>query len=543
MKLISLELIGEYKGLQSQTFSFSESNDSVIALIGLNGSGKSQLLELLAEALAYIERKVRKDFCVRRPLPFGVEIVYSVEDRSAIGTNPRTIKFVVTEDGSVSAMQKTTADFQPVSISMALLPKHVIGYSSGLNENLQRAFLKNTLQYFDVMRIRANRRKKLEGLTVDEASVENIENHYSFRYPGIFERLYENDSQLAERDTPLPALTFIDYDCAALLLASLAFQPREFFDRIFPEITHRYPHKLIISYDLRKAPIAPDTYRDIQQLIRIVGEHSVRGLCPRANDDEFELYELDYLAADVVIDIESLGVKEQFREAYFNEPIRFFEKLYKIQLLGAGAWQSQDKRNLRGDSFFGNVKKPLKTKLPLSVTELQLQDDSGALIDFDDLSDGEAQLIQTLGVAYLFGGDSLFLFDEPETHLNPIWRTNFHKHLKTAMADADLSQAIVTTHSPFLISSLKKENVYLVERNDNHSASVTPVPHETYGASFEVLIKQHFALKSMISQTAVAEVLEILKDPQLSVSQRRDWIEQNLGDSMEKAYLLRRLQN
>jgi ABC-type multidrug transport system ATPase subunit len=228
---------------------------------------------------------------------------------------------------------------------------------------------------------------------------------------------------------------------------------------------------------------------------------------------------------------------------FFDGPIRFFEKLYKIQLLGAGAWQSQDKRNLRDDSFFGNVKKPLKTKLPLSVTELKLQSEAGELIDFDDLSDGEAQLIQTLGVASLFGDDSLFLFDEPETHLNPVWRTNFHKHLKTAMVNADSSQAFVTTHSPFLISSLKKEDVYLVERNDNHVTSMTSVPHETYGASFEVLIKQHFALKSMISQTAVTEVLEKLKDPQLSESQRREWIDQNLGDSMEKAYLLRKLQH
>jgi predicted ATPase len=541
MKLLGLKLTGEYKGLRDQTFDFTQSEDGVIALIGLNGSGKSQLLELVAESFAYIERATRPDFRNRCKMPFKVELLYHVIGGSPSGSEAATIIIETQENGRVSAIAQSGDDWLPVSMPHLPRPRHVVGYASGLNENLQRAFLKNALQYFDVMQIRANRRKKLEGLDVDEAEVDRIEEHYYLRHPGVFEPIYRDDPiQLTERDTPLPSLTFIDYDCAALLLASLAFQPRELFDRIFPDIAHRYPQKLVIRYDLRNAPIALDTSRDILQLIRIVGLHSVKGLCQRTTDQEFEIHELDYLAAEIVIDLESAGLREGLRETYFA-PIHFFEKFYKIQLLGIKAWQSQGKKDLRNDGFFGNVKKPLKTKLPLSVTELKLQNEAGSLVDFDDLSDGEAQLIQTLGAAYLFGGDTLFLFDEPETHLNPVWRTNFHKHLKTAIADTNSAQAFVTTHSPFLISSLKKENVFLVEKNDNHVTTMAPVPHETYGASFEVLIKQHFALKSMISQTAVEAILQRINDPQMSNQQRREWIEQNLGDSMEKAYLLRKL--
>ena len=47
MRLLSLTLDGQYKGLKDQTFNFEDSDDNVIAFIGLNGSGKSQLLELI----------------------------------------------------------------------------------------------------------------------------------------------------------------------------------------------------------------------------------------------------------------------------------------------------------------------------------------------------------------------------------------------------------------------------------------------------------------------------------------------------------------
>jgi predicted ATPase len=544
VRLLGLALTGEYKGLRDQTFDFTQSEDGVIALIGLNGSGKSQLLELVAESFAYLERAVREEFRARRHMPFKVELIYSALDESANTPQPVTIGVEIALDGSVSAMLQREDDWEPVTTEFIPLPRHVVGYASGLNENLQRAFLKNALQYFDVMQIRANRRKKLEGLTVDEAEVDRIEEHYFLRHRGVFEPIYRDDPiQLNERDTPLPTLKFIDYDCAALLLASLSFQPRTFFDRVFPDIAHRYPHKLVIRYDLRNAPIAPDTSKDILQLIRIVGPHSVQGLCPRTNDQEYEIHELDYLAADIVIDLESAGLRGLFENTYLGEPIRFFEKLYKIQLLGIRAWQSLDKKELRKDDFFGNVKKPLKTKLPLSITELKLQSATGELVDFDDLSDGESQLIQTLGAAYLFGRNSLFLFDEPDTHLNPEWRTNFHKHLKSAMAGTDSAQAFVTTHSPFLISSLKKENVFLVEKNDNHITSMAPVPHETYGASFEVLIKQYFGLTTAISQTAVDDITHQLHSAGLSKAEQRQWIEQHLGESMEKAYLLKRLED
>ena len=82
MRLLSLQLIGQYKGLKNQCFEFRNTEGNILALIGLNGSGKSQLLELIAEAFAYLERWQREDFVVRTPLPFGVSMEYVIKNQN-----------------------------------------------------------------------------------------------------------------------------------------------------------------------------------------------------------------------------------------------------------------------------------------------------------------------------------------------------------------------------------------------------------------------------------------------------------------------------
>jgi len=82
MRLLSLELIGQYKGLKDQYFDFQNTEGNILALIGLNGSGKSQLLELIAETFAYLERKQREDFITRTPLPFGVNVQYLIKSQN-----------------------------------------------------------------------------------------------------------------------------------------------------------------------------------------------------------------------------------------------------------------------------------------------------------------------------------------------------------------------------------------------------------------------------------------------------------------------------
>ncbi len=405
--------------------------------------------------------------------------------------------------------------------------------------------MRNALQYFEVMCTRSRRRIELAQPTIDADHFEQINHKYRKRFPGIFGAPSENDIddplRTREADTLLPSSLFLDYDCTNLVVAALGLLSNAERDDLWPEIRLRHPRKVILQYDLRRAPVEQDSIEDLKQLVRAVGEDNIRGLSARTTDDQYDLYELNYLRAEITIDFMNPNVVGQLRETYLD-PVRLFWKLYKLQLLGVGKWSSEMRKALRDDSLNGHVKKPLKGKLPLSVVELELSDGEHSA-PIDDLSDGEAQLLHTIGAVRLFGDvESLFIFDEPETHLNPSWRTRYHLGFEQAGRGLVTSQALISSHSPFLISSLHREAVYHFERIDGQSIMASP-PSETFGASFEVLIKKFFGLRSAISQTAVDEIRSHLNDVHMDNAHKRKWLEEELGESMERAYLLKRLEN
>lgn len=554
MRLLHFELIGQYKGLANQRFDFSDAPGRVIALIGLNGSGKSQLMELIAEAFAYLERRKRADFRVRKNLKYQFNLTYEWSGNDREPLKRYTAQLEADQSILVScstcipaAVADENNQWSPKEdCLLADLPlPRLIGYASGLNENLQRSFMRNALQYFEVMRTRSRRRIELAQPTIDADHFEQINHKYRKRFPGIFGAPSANDIddplRTREADTLLPISLFLDYDCTNLVIAALGLLSNAERDDLWPEIRLRHPRKVVLQYDLRRAPVEQDSIEDLKQLVRAVGEYNIRGLSARTTDEQYDLYELNYLRAEVTIDFMAPNVVGQLRETYLD-PVRLFWKLYKLQLLGVGKWSSEICKTLRDDSLNGHVKKPLKGKLPLSVVELELSDGEHSA-PIDDLSDGEAQLLHTIGAVRLFGDvESLFIFDEPETHLNPSWRTRYHLGFEQAGRGLVTSQALISSHSPFLISSLHREAVYHFERINGQSIMGSP-PSETFGASFEVLIKKFFGLRSAISQTAVDEIRSHLNDVHMDNAHKRKWIEEQLGESMERAYLLKRLED
>ena len=544
MRLLSLELIGQYKGLKNQYFDFRNTKGNILALIGLNGSGKSQLLELIAETFAYLERWQREDFVVRTPLPFEVSLEYAIknqnqtEDVILVNINKNEVKsYKITNDGE-----------QHLLLLGAPLPDFIVGYASGLNENLQRAFMKNSLQYFEIKRISAQRQKLLTE-SVDEEQVSEINKKFLKKYPHIFDNLYSEDydqeNYLSLREVnPQPSnLIYLDYDSTSLLLLSLVLLPLEKVEQIFGELGFKYPIKAKIYYDLRSGVIDTDALRDVKMLVRSVGEDNITPIGNRTTNDQYDQYELNFLAGIIELDFSNSSILNSLREANYHDPRSLLLRLLKLQQLGNKKWPITNRRKLAKDDFIETVKTPLKAQLPLSVIELRFLNNKNQEVCFDDLSDGEAQLMQVLAASSIFGArQSLFLFDEPETHLNPSWRTYFNTYLEKALnvndGGAEDSQIFLSTHSPFMISSLKKENVFLFERNHDGLIDLKPVNEETYGASFDVIIKKYFGLRSLISHSVIDAIREQLEHGD---AQAKQWIEDNLGLSAERAYLIKKL--
>ncbi|TCM67492.1 putative AbiEii toxin of type IV toxin-antitoxin system [Acinetobacter calcoaceticus] len=545
MRLLSLELIGQYKGLKDQYFDFRNTEGNILALIGLNGSGKSQLLELIAETFAYLERKQREDFITRTPLPFGVNTQYSIKHQNQ---TEDLILVNIDKQGNVNSYKITEDGERHPLLLGAILPDFIVGYASGLNENLQRAFMKNSLQYFEIKRISAQRQKLLAN-DLNEEQISDINQKYLKKYPHIFDNLYSEDydqeNYLSLREVNLQPsnLIYLDYDSTSLLLLSLILLPLEKVEQIFGELGFKYPIKAKIYYDLRSGVIDTDAIRDVKMLVRSVGENNIVPIGNRTTNDQYDQYELNFLAGIIELDFSNSSILNSLREANYHDPRSFFLRLLKLQQLGNKKWPITNRRKLAKDDFIETVKTPLKTQLPLSVVELKFLNNKNQKVCFDDLSDGEAQLMLVLAASTIFGiGQSLFLFDEPETHLNPSWRTYFHTYLENALnineEDAKDSQIFLSTHSPFMISSLKKENVFFFERNENGLIDLKSVNEETYGASFDVIIKRYFRLRSLISHSVIDEIREQLEHGDAHAKQ---WIEDNLGLSAERAYLIKKL--
>lgn len=88
-------------------------------------------------------------------------------------------------------------------------------------------------------------------------------------------------------------------------------------------------------------------------------------------------------------------------------------------------------------------------------------------ITFRELSEGEQQLLMVLGLLRFTQEDeALFLLDEPDTHLNPAWSQRYLELLKEVGGMTGSSHVVMATHDPLVVSSLKKEQVRILSRDE-----------------------------------------------------------------------------
>jgi hypothetical protein len=77
-------------------------------------------------------------------------------------------------------------------------------------------------------------------------------------------------------------------------------------------------------------------------------------------------------------------------------------------------------------------------------------------------------LLTVLGLLRFTAEDeSLFLLDEPDTHLNPRWNVDYISYLKQFIASGtkqeETSHIVLTTHNPLAIAELDREQVQILQ--------------------------------------------------------------------------------
>jgi len=149
--------------------------------------------------------------------------------------------------------------------------------------------------------------------------------------------------------------------------------------------------------------------------------------------------------------------------------------------------------------FFKALESTYLSKLLAEVRiRVRVKECSGALT-FKELSEGEQQLLTVLGLLRFTREDeALFLLDEPDTHLNPIWSLHYIDLLNSVVGDQKSSQIIMTTHDPLTIAGLTRNQVRVMYKDEATGQISARIPeHDPKGMGVSgILTSELFGLRS-----------------------------------------------
>jgi predicted ATPase len=155
-------------------------------------------------------------------------------------------------------------------------------------------------------------------------------------------------------------------------------------------------------------------------------------------------------------------------------------------------------------------------------------------LNFTQLSEGEQQLLTVLGLMrFTHEDESLFLLDEPDTHLNPIWKLRYFDEIDKVVklqsgSIAGDSQLIITTHDPLMIGSLRKEQVRILRCQGGRTTVDTPDEHPQGMGVAGLLKSELFGLPSTLDSHTLKqlqrrnELLALKAKKQLTTKQDED---------------------
>lgn len=474
-------------------------------LIGVNGSGKSQVLEIVAEIFLFLENAYRQENKkTNSTSPFAFRIEYELiknGDKHLVIFECEKIKTKI-KDVFIEVFKKV--DNQNISIGLQdlnvsdFLPDKIIGYSSGDNETLSLPFD----SYYD--------------------------EYATYTYERAFGKIKGNDYD--------PRLYFMNYNTnLGITISSLIFRVEiPFIDTVLEvlQIKELVSFQIIIQ---TLQPLAPNRKNGGVILTEELKEWKAK-LISLADKVIYEEKHEKYILKYNLDEVTRKGFKANFSSAF-----ELYTCLYKFELLNNLIVDKPTREKIASE----RKERRLLTKMPmvseinkvLSYSELKLKLNNGHIVDYLSFSDGEHQFLNIFGTVLMIRQDNcLFLLDEPETHFNPKWRRTFMSKMKEITKDRK-QDMVITSHSPFIVSDSKVENVFIFER-DGDKINISKPTKETYGSSFDNILDMAFDIKIPISESSLNEIEKL--ENETNAQTIEDHIS-NFGDSLEKTKLQHRI--
>ncbi|MEO1033323.1 MAG: restriction system-associated AAA family ATPase [Bacteroidota bacterium] len=526
MRIVSVKILGDnFRSLKANKlyeFYNSESTERLAPKVfaGLNGSGKSNFLELFSEIFYYLElyhfpSASEED---REGAGFGFEIQYILPLMDIIAggyTGQESVLVNINKplnEHPEFAFRNLDADsFSRVDYTgfngetLNLLPKRMIAYTSGQNELLSNPYYKIRYHYF----------KSLE----DDTSAP--------------------EKSIIDKNR----LFFLDYDSnfsifiANMLMAEI--HNLEYLKKVLA-VKELESFRITLNLQNYKKNYIKLNYRLNKELERLK-------FCATT---WFEDKNEDLETKQIILDYKVNEATKAAFKFHFKNPFELFKTFYELDTLNLHLVPVRTRQLIlnahKSLNLSDEMPKPDPSNLVFRIEKIIVdkiidEENSTRKIYYKALSDGEHQFSQVIGsVLMMEEAGCLFLFDEPNTHFNPKWRAKMISILNRITADSfdyqnqvkkvRQQEIIITTHSPFIISDSIKENVYKFE-----NGAFTKPKYQTYGSSINFLLESIFDRDISISDFSNNE-LNKLKDgirTRVDLQYAKEEL-LNFGESIEK---------
>ncbi|CAI3791991.1 AAA family ATPase [Rheinheimera sp. MM224] len=177
-------------------------------------------------------------------------------------------------------------------------------------------------------------------------------------------------------------------------------------------------------------------------------------------------------------------------------------------------------KGLGPKNFFKMLESTLLSDLISSVhVKVVLNNDE--IVSFSELSEGEQQLLTVFGLLqFTAESDSLFLLDEPDTHLNPAWAAKYHAFLNRFIPNKNHCHIVMVTHHPLAIAELNKEQIQVLHRDSNGLSYAEQPAESPIGMGVNgILTSDMFGMATTLDQhtsKVIEERRKILEKEQLN---------------------------
>jgi len=436
MKIDYLEIRSRFKNLENVKINFDESNLMTV-IVGSNGSGKSNVLEALVSIFRNLDLGEEPPFSFKIKYKLGEENEQQWVDIDADPTrSPISKQYEIKITKQGTTEKISLAKMKRSKDGKAEhLPKFLFAYYSGPSDRLETHFRRHRDTFY---------RQMLYNEIDLKADIRPLFYAKPFHSQFVLLAFFLTEQNNIEKDFLRQHLGIVDLDSVHFVMRKPNWAKKK--EEIFWGASGVVRDFLDTIYPHALAPIKITR----QENTSLTGNN----------------------------------VRNEFLHLYLKdvETLRSFAK------------------GLTQDVFFKMLESTLLSEIISEVSVRVRVASSEEPLTFRELSEGEQQLLTVLGLLKFTGGkDSLFLLDEPDTHLNPAWAIKYLKFLREFVPNHNTSHLLMVTHHPLAIAELEKQQVQVMWRDSFHQVHSTEPEESPRGLGYAgILTSDMFGLRSTL---------------------------------------------